>query len=1009
MLRKTPIRLRPSILFPTALACAGCAWLGSGGPYDTQPTAAQEAVSTLTVVDGFEVELFASEPDVIDPVEMAFDEHGRLYVAEMLDYPTDPAGGAPPRSRIRLLEDLDGDGALDRSTVFAEGILQASSVLPWKGGVFVTSAPDILFLEDVDGDRRADTREVWFSGFRSGDLSPEARVANLRLGIDNWIYAANSGQPGRISSPKWPEAEPVEVRGHDFRFHPATGRFEPATGPTQFGMTFDEWGERFLSHNTIHLRHAVLPARYFLRNRYYAPPARLSYPPGDDPSNSVVFPLTQPQLWRVERTQLRQAENEEKGTARVERVGGHFTAAAGATVYVGDSLPEDARGDVFVADANGSLVRRERLEPSGVTFRAVPMPRDREFLASTDVWFRPVNFANGPDGCLYMADFYREYIEEPRSIPDFLEERLHIDFSRGNDRGRIFRITSAGADCRPARPLATLSRSELAAQLGSANGWNRRNAQRLIIESGDAAWTALVEPLLDDSSPLARLHALWTLEGLGGLRARHVRNALHDSHPGIRRHAARLAEAFAAELSDEVKRLIDDPDERVRFQTALSLGAFPEPVAALVALARTVDGQPWMQAAILRSAEDDALQFLLQLLRLGPVRSGETGDRDGLQLGLIQNAARLAAAPRRPDQVAALLRESERVGNTATRIALLTGVDEGLSIESGAPLDLPAAEQRLLRLVASDQDAVAEAAAGVATHFRAPGLRRRAMEQALDEEASIQARVRAISLLRGGDASSVEPALFGLLDRSPPLPVQAQAVKSLASLGNLADPSGLLVRWRSLGPRAREELVTQFSRSRDRALLLVEAIEQGDVASSSLTPAARSRLANHPDAEVRERASEVVGEEQEREAVVERYRDVLNISGDAAAGERVFENNCAKCHSPATGEPLGPELNGIQKGREELLSHILNPSFEIEPDYTSYVVVAKDGEIHDGLLAAETTHSVTLRTENGATTIARTEIDQMRVSEVSLMPDGLEKDLSRRQLADVMEYLLTRR
>src|SRR2546428_92874 len=187
----------------------------------------QVALKSFHLSEDFHIELFAAEPQVVDPVEMAFDENARIYVAEMLDYPEDPPPGKPARSRIRLLEDTDGDGKIDRSVIFADQVLEVSGLMPWKGGLIVTSAPDILFMKDTDGDGKADARQVLYPGF--GKFNPEGRITNLRLGVDSWIYAANAGHDGLITSPDHPERPPIQVRGGDFRFHPIRGVAEPAS------------------------------------------------------------------------------------------------------------------------------------------------------------------------------------------------------------------------------------------------------------------------------------------------------------------------------------------------------------------------------------------------------------------------------------------------------------------------------------------------------------------------------------------------------------------------------------------------------------------------------------------------------------------------------------------------------------------------------------------------------------------------------------------------------------
>ena len=223
----------------------------------------QDSLRAMHFSEDFHVELFAAEPDVMSPVEMAFDENGKVYVAEMFDYPDDPPAGKPARSRIRLLENLNGDGKTWRSSIFAENVLAVSGFMPWKGGLIVTSAPDILFLKDTDGDGKADLRQVLYTGFPK--VNQEARITNPRLGVDNWIYCSNTGSDGRITSPSHPEMQPVLVRGTDFRFDPISGKAEAASGPAQFGSTLDDFNHRFITQNTTHIRHVVMPMKYLAR------------------------------------------------------------------------------------------------------------------------------------------------------------------------------------------------------------------------------------------------------------------------------------------------------------------------------------------------------------------------------------------------------------------------------------------------------------------------------------------------------------------------------------------------------------------------------------------------------------------------------------------------------------------------------------------------------------------------------------------------------------------------
>ncbi|MFN7929375.1 MAG: PVC-type heme-binding CxxCH protein [Blastocatellia bacterium] len=436
---------------------------------------AEQSLAAMEFSEDFHAEVFLKEPQVMSPVEMVFDEDGRIYVAEMLDYPDDPPPGKPARSRIRLLEDADGDGKYEKATIFADQVLEVSGILPWKGGLFVTSAPDILYMKDNDGDGKADVRKVWYTGFPK--VNPEARITNLRLGIDNWIYASNHGREGTITSPEFPSMKPLMVRGADFRFNPLTGEAEATSGVAQFGLTFDEWGNRFITENTIHLRHVVLPMNYIARAPLLEV-AAYAYDISDHGKPSAqMFPLTGPQEWRKQRTELRQKRYDENGANRKEIVAGYFTAASGSTFYNGDAWPEEYKQSIFTGDVSGNLIHRDVITADGVTFKASRAKDGTEFIASKDQWFRPCNFANAPDGNLYVMDVYRLFIETPESIPE--EIKKGMDFYAGDTMGRIFKIVSnkprTNRNLKPNLSKATTE--ELVKLLEHPNGWHRTTAR----------------------------------------------------------------------------------------------------------------------------------------------------------------------------------------------------------------------------------------------------------------------------------------------------------------------------------------------------------------------------------------------------------------------------------------------------------------------------------------------------------------------------------------------------
>ena len=993
------------------LALGACGGGPAKGPYDTDPKTPEEAISSFQLQDGFHVELVAAEPQVVDPVDIAFDENGDLWVAEMLDYPFDPKDGDAPRSRIRFLEDRDGDGVYETATIFADQLPHVSSVLPWKGGVLAAAAPDIFFFKDTDGDHKADVKQVLFTGF-DDQVSPEARVNNLRYGIDNWIYAANSGRPGAITSPLHPGKPGVVVRGYDFRFRPGAGRWEPAAGGTQFGMSFDEWGNRFGSRNTIFLSHAVLPARYILRSRFFTPASMMQFTAGHDDNENVIYPLTQPQQWRIERTQARRKRYEETRPGRVEHLWGRFSAATGATVYVGDNFPPEMVGNIFVGEVNGNLVRRSVMTQAGASFRARRSPDEqREFLAAPDNWFSPANFTNGPDGNLYLADFYREYIEEPLSIPKALQEKLQMDFYRGGDMGRIYRIVPDDPAHRRGLKsgLGEASIAELVETLAHPNGWHRRTAQRLLVEKQDASAVALLKQLLTaQPTPQARLHALWVLEGLDALESAMVRAALSDEHPRVRENAIKMAEAFLPELSRALMARVSDDDPRVRFQFILTLGLIPGNHRMIASMAAELAEDRWFRDALLCSTGTGGMKILGRLLTRHREFFSEPSEGKRTFLSHLVSTITERRDSREISLLLITLDGSSLLRTAEWRSAALGGMARGLAADGSRGLRIPAAAPIMMKYVNAPDDRVRESAREVARYLALPAFVRQSIAEAQDDELAMDERVRAVEALRGGAYAEVAPVVSKILGSPTAQAIQEAAAGTLAEFDEAGVGAILLAGWDGYGPAVRARVAQAMMRTAERATAFLDAVAGEHIPPATIDAVSKIRLTQHPDAAVRERARQLLaGQVSDRAEVVASHLDALALDGDVERGKVAFEKTCAKCHL-RQGERgrIGPDLSGVNnKSREELLQNILDPSSDIQPRYANYIVVDTAGRIYDGLLAGETSAVVKLRGEYDDITIRRERIAEIRTSTVSLMPEGLEEEMTRQDLADVIEYL----
>ena len=567
-------------LSATALLAASI--LAAEPPFDlprTPPTPPDAALATITLRGGFHVELMAAEPLVVDPVAMAFDENGRLYVVEMRDY---SERRDEKLGRVKLLEDTDGDGRFDRATVFAEGLPWPTGIACWDGGVFVLASPELLYFKDMDGDGKADVHQLVFTGF--GNLVEKLNVQqlpnSLTWGPDQRIHGALGGNAGAVQNFAHYGSPMIELRGRDFSFDPRAMDLRAESGGGQWGMTFDDTGRKFVCANSRHLMQVMYEDRIAARVTDSPLPAPALDIAADGPQ-AEVFRRSPEEPWRVLRTKWRVSGAVRGPIEGGGRSSGYFTGACGVTVYRGDAWPAEFRGDVFVADCGSNLIHRKKLTGDLVRRGTRAAGEEHsEFLASTDNWFRPVAFANAPDGNLWFADMVREVIEHPWSLPEPLK---YLDLNSGNDRGRIYRIVADGSPARPAPRLGKATTAELVATLAHANGWHRDTAARLLHQRQDkSAVPALITLAEKADAPASRLIALQVLRGLGALDDATLARSLRDADADVRAGAVRLCAK-----ADLIAPLADDPSPRVRNEVAWTLIALapPDKVAPLVARA----------------------------------------------------------------------------------------------------------------------------------------------------------------------------------------------------------------------------------------------------------------------------------------------------------------------------------------------------------------------------------------------------------------------------------------
>ena len=964
------------------------------------PLSPREERATFKVPKGFRVELVACEPAIVDPVAMSFDEDGRLFVAEMPGYPNGGVGsGTITSGKIKLLEDRDGDGFYEKSTLYADGLRFPMSVMPYKGGLLVAVAPDILYLKDTDGDGKADRRRVLYTGFDLANI--QQLVNSLQGGLDNWVYGVAGGYGGTVRSAEKSDAAAVTLRGRGFRFRPdVAASLEPTSGGGQYGLTADTWGRWFTATNSQHLRHIVLPDHALRRNP--ALPVRavtLDIP--DHGAACKVHRISPFEAWRVERTRRRREGKDASHFPTTELVpGGYSTSTCSPLVYDATLFPEAYRGSVFVCDPANNLIHHDVLVPKGATFTAKRGEADCEFLASTDNWFRPVWLSLGPDGALYVLDFYREVIETPLSLPEDIKKRVNL---QGRKRGRIWRVLPEKAK-RRSRPMLSKAKSEeLVLHLADDNAWWRMTAQRLLVERQDRSAVKALEALAGQKrSAVGRAHALWTLEGLKALPDRLIEEALKDGAAGVREQALRLAEERlprSPRLLAAVARLADDPSPRVRFQAALTLGASDrkERLPALAALLRNLESDLWTQTAVLSSCGKQAAELLVALVHDEQFRKGPPG-RQRQAVAPVASLAGATADGAGLASVLGLLRlEPGQASPAGWQLALVEGLGEGLrntrrslAVLLERPPDGLKAEVRVVR---SFFAWAAEAA---------PAAKR-----------PLADRLTAARLLGYGPFSLAKPALAKLLSPRQPPELQLAAIRALALHPQSEVAPTLLAAWSGYSPAVRRECVEALFARADRLQALLSALEKKTVLGGQLEPARVEQLRKHRDPAVRTRAQKVLAgvAAPERQKVVDAYRPALDLKGDRPRGKALFKKTCATCHRLENeGYEVGPDLLAALKNktREQLLLDILDPSREVDPRYQNYVVTTTKGQTLTGLIATETASSITLRRgEKAEDVLLRSRIEDITATGKSVMPENLETQLSKQDLADVIEYLLS--
>ncbi len=957
---------------------------------DPPPQSPEQSLANCIVREGFEIELVVAEPMVIDPVAISWSADGRLWVAEMSDYPLGMDGKGEPGGRIRVLADTNHDGRYDKSTIFLDGVRFPNGLLPFRDGLLITAAPDIIYAEDTDGDGRADRREVLFKGFHEGNQ--QLRVNGLRWGLDNWVYCASGAHTvsynknSLIDSTR--SGEKVALGSRDFRFEPDSGQLDPQSGPSQYGRNRDDWGNWFGQQNSYPLWHFVLNDRYLRRNPHFAPP---------DPRRQLVVPRN-PKLYPAKAPQKRFHSFEHSG---------RFTSACSAVIYrdqlllqgivakEGEPMVEHA----FTCAPTHNLVQHNVIVEEGVSFtsRRDPAETDVDFFASKDRWCRPVMVRTGPDGALWIVDMYRFMIEHPEWLTPEGKEELRPYYRSGDNRGRIYRVYRKGHRPGAIRDLSQLSTRELVRALDTSNGPQRDLAQQQLVWRADKSAVTELEKLVRQSNnPLARLHALCTADGLSVLTPGLLAGAMHDRHPAVRRHAVRLAESLGEQHSELIRsavELISDPAAKVRLQLAYTLGEWPGLPAArgLAALANRDAGDPFLAAAVTSSIGPH---------NLGPVLEIALADRHNAVAGRL--AGRLLALSVAYNDHRTTLSALDSIlkldldDSTAWQFETVTELLDALqhrkkSLESLTAEDARRGEAILARIDQLTQHARTIVQSGMAQEV----VRRAAVPLLARQPAQRNADFRSLADL--------------LVPQTPPS-IQRAVIKHLSTRNAPAVAEVLLDQWAGFGPTLRADVLSILVTRRPWLVALLDAVEDGSVARADIDNTTRQLLIVNREKVIRDRVEQLLtgSGSKDRQLVVEQHSNVLSLSGAPDRGRELFQKKCATCHRlDGVGYDLAPNLRSLTDRRPStLLTSILDPSASVDGKYVSYSAITLDGRLYSGIVASETGNSITLVSQQDKQfVILRNELDEITSSGKSLMADGMEEELSDQDLADVIAYV----
>jgi len=956
--------------------------------YENAGLAPEDAARSMTLPPGFHATLFAGEPDVMQPIAMTLDDRGRLWVAEAYSYPRRQSD-ADARDRILIFEDADGDGRFDGRKVFADHLNLVSGLEVGFGGVWVGAAPYLLFLADRDGDDVPDgPPEVLLDGWAYQDTHETLNA--FQWGPDGWLYGCHGVfTHSKVGKPGDPDEKRSRINAGIWRYHPTRREFEIFCEGTSnpWGIDFDDWGQGFLTACVIpHLYHTVQGARY------------------ERQAGQPFNPFTYDDVKTIADHRHWVGGNPHGGNNRSDAAGGGH-AHCGAMIYLGGTWPGSYRNEIFMHNVHGQRVNVDLLVQKGSGYFGAHCP---DFLLSNDRWSQMLSFRYGPDGNVYMNDWYDK-------------QACHLTDPKAHDRsnGRIFKI-SYGAP-RPVKvDLAKLPDRELADLQLHANEFYVRHARRILQEragkgSIDAgALAALQRIAFENAEETRRLRGLWALHAVGALGEDEIQRALKDGSAFQRAWAIQLA----AEGRRPSQPTIDAFVQMARKDTS--------PVVRLYlasACCRLTPESRWPILEALTSHGEDAQDHNLPLLywyAAEPLADVNLERALGLALSakvppLPQYMVRRIASIGSPEALSLLVKALGELKEAPARISFCGALREALKGRRG--VEAPAGWKEVRERLAKEGDAALDRQlAALSIKFGDPSALAGTRAVLADINAPLEDRRAALGVLMEAKDAELPAVLHQVIAAGPTRgPLRAEALRALAAFADAATPGTILAAYPALAREEKRDALSTLAARPETARALLAEVSARRLPTADLTAEVIRQMRNLKDAAVDKSIAEVWGSAREtsgdKAQLVREYKKMIGAapagSADPILGRAVFARTCQQCHTLfGVGGKVGPELTGSNRADlDYVLSNVLDPSAVMAREYMSRVFVTKDGRVITAIVKAEDKDAFTLATQNETIVLSRSDVDQVQESEQSMMPEDLLKPLSEPEVRALVAYL----